>query len=460
MQDITQHQELWKEIPIPFDSSKNITISRTNKYKYYISSGGQVKRCDNFFLKSVKDKFGRKGFRIPNHGYISTLRLMAFVFKPDEVKKFEDAGIKWHADHIDNDFTNDNINNLQILSASENTIKSNRQVNRKTLFINNKKVVLQYDLNGSFIKEWESAEKAAKELKLSKSCISYCCRAKSKMSGNFIWKYKDDNLKNEIWNDCKLEQFKGYKWSNMGRICDKINRKSYGYLSPHGYFITNINSLSMKVHRLIALENDHDGYFECQKRCKQGENPHVDHIDRNKKNNRPENLRWVTRKENMENWSVDTEIPVECIDIKTGEIIQYKTLRKAAIISNTNRRCIRDCTSGKRLQAKGKIWKVTGDTSRNLVELRINFTQNRKHRNIKNKEFQRKGVTAINIKTGEIKTFESIRETSIQTKFWVGGIINCCKKFQLTCKGYIFRYTLDPESKNIEKLRNNYLKNI
>jgi|LakMenE18May11ns_1017448.scaffolds.fasta_scaffold9796504_2 hypothetical protein len=50
--------------------------------------------------------------------------------------------------------------------------------------------VLQFDLEGKFIKEWTSAEEAAHELKLSSDRIRATCLEKQNKSGNFIWKYK------------------------------------------------------------------------------------------------------------------------------------------------------------------------------------------------------------------------------------------------------------------------------
>lgn len=50
--------------------------------------------------------------------------------------------------------------------------------------------VLQFDLEGKFIKEWNSADDAANELKLNSNRIRATCLEKQNKSGNFIWKYK------------------------------------------------------------------------------------------------------------------------------------------------------------------------------------------------------------------------------------------------------------------------------
>lgn len=51
------------------------------------------------------------------------------------------------------------------------------------------KPVNQYDLEDNFIKRWDSAIDAAKELNVSNSNICACCRGKQKTAYKSIWKY-------------------------------------------------------------------------------------------------------------------------------------------------------------------------------------------------------------------------------------------------------------------------------
>lgn len=53
-----------------------------------------------------------------------------------------------------------------------------------------KKQVLQYDLNGNLIKEWNSAKDAANSVGIAVQCITAVCRGVNKTSKGFIWKYK------------------------------------------------------------------------------------------------------------------------------------------------------------------------------------------------------------------------------------------------------------------------------
>jgi len=52
------------------------------------------------------------------------------------------------------------------------------------------KPVLQYDLKGNFVKEWNSGAIAAKELNMYQSNINSCCNGKINSSKGYIWKFK------------------------------------------------------------------------------------------------------------------------------------------------------------------------------------------------------------------------------------------------------------------------------
>jgi hypothetical protein len=52
------------------------------------------------------------------------------------------------------------------------------------------KNVYQYDINGTFIKQWDSAKVASEELGLSYKSINHNCRGKTKTSCGFIWSYE------------------------------------------------------------------------------------------------------------------------------------------------------------------------------------------------------------------------------------------------------------------------------
>lgn len=76
-------------------------------------------------------------------------------------------------------------------------IKKDKSIWKKQCTSRPKKIVLQYDLGGNFIKEWESLASVRKKLNLS---VDKCCRGLQKTAGGFIWRYKDE------WFDLNLDK--------------------------------------------------------------------------------------------------------------------------------------------------------------------------------------------------------------------------------------------------------------
>lgn len=54
------------------------------------------------------------------------------------------------------------------------------------------KAVLQYNLAGVFIQEWESAKQAGEALDIVPGAITNVCKGTRKVAGDFIWRYKSD----------------------------------------------------------------------------------------------------------------------------------------------------------------------------------------------------------------------------------------------------------------------------
>lgn len=53
-----------------------------------------------------------------------------------------------------------------------------------------KKSILQYDLQGNIIKEWESIKSIERELNIANQNIIQCCKGKCKTIKGYVWKYK------------------------------------------------------------------------------------------------------------------------------------------------------------------------------------------------------------------------------------------------------------------------------
>ena len=141
---------------------------------YAITSCGKV--CSYLrkkFLKPRTDKNGYLKVNLCKDGMMKTYRVHrlvaeAYIPNTDNLPQ---------VDHIDNDKTHNYLNNLQWITLRDNCRKSKN------------KPILQYDLDGNFVREWSSATDVSKE---AQENICQCLKGKRKTAYGFIWKYKED----------------------------------------------------------------------------------------------------------------------------------------------------------------------------------------------------------------------------------------------------------------------------
>ena len=98
--------------------------------------------------------------------------------------------------HIDCDIKNNSVGNLEWCTITYN----NRYIKKmgRTNYCYGKrhpasKVVLQYDLQGNFIREYESTGEVQRTIGIASSRVRACCNPnnKTKRVGNFVFKYKN-----------------------------------------------------------------------------------------------------------------------------------------------------------------------------------------------------------------------------------------------------------------------------
>ena len=108
-----------------------------------------------------------------------------------------------------------------------------------------------------------------------------------------------------------------------GRVFSKNKNK---FLRPHlnykGYYIVDLSKngkrKTFKIHRLIALH-----YIPNP-----DNKPEVDHINRDRSDNRIENLQWATKSENMQNKGVAKSNKLGIKNIHLEGISSYKYQKK------------------------------------------------------------------------------------------------------------------------------------
>lgn len=157
----------------------------------------------------------------------------------------------------------------------------------------------------------------------------------------------------EIWKT--IEDYPNYMVSNMGRVKNlrgkgkilKIKKEKNGYIRINLYK-KGVNK-HFSVHRLVA-----------QAFIPNPENkPQIDHINTNRTDNRVENLRWVTRIENMNN-----PISILQFDLNNNFIKKWYSIADIERELNFNHSFISICCSNKRKTAYGYIWQYADDYER------------------------------------------------------------------------------------------------
>ena len=79
------------------------------------------------------------------------------------------------------------------------------------------KPVVQYDLEGNFIREFENAKEAEKETRVNDSQIGKCCKRKFSTAGGFIWRYVGDTNV-EIPNQIKINNKPVYQFDKNANL--------------------------------------------------------------------------------------------------------------------------------------------------------------------------------------------------------------------------------------------------
>lgn len=155
--------------------------------KYQVSSLGRIKNFKkNTFLKPINHSGGYLNVDLYKNGtslkkFIHRLVAEAFIPNPNNLPE---------VNHKDEYKKNNNVNNLEWCSPKYNSNYGTR-ITRKAQ--STKKKVLQFDLNGIFIKEWESAVDIQKETGFGKGSIGRCCRNQQYQAYGYIWRYANEN---------------------------------------------------------------------------------------------------------------------------------------------------------------------------------------------------------------------------------------------------------------------------
>ena len=148
---------------------------------YQVSNWGRVKSIKfgkERILKQSKDK--KTGYlhvvlckeNILKSYLVHRLVAEVFIDNPNNYKE---------VNHKDENKTNNVVSNLEWCDRKYN-------INYGTINERLSKPVLQYDLEGNFIKEWKSTMECGRN-GYDQSHVADCCRGERKTHRGFIWKY-------------------------------------------------------------------------------------------------------------------------------------------------------------------------------------------------------------------------------------------------------------------------------
>lgn len=149
---------------------KSLKFNHSNKEKII---KGNKENLGYLVVTLYKDG-NRKNFKI--HRLVAE----AFISNPKSLPQ---------VNHIDGNKQNNRIDNLEWCTAKENTIHAHKIGLAND---DNKKIkVKQYDLNGNFIRTWDSILEAGENLNIDNSSIVKVCKHKKNQAGGYIWAYNN-----------------------------------------------------------------------------------------------------------------------------------------------------------------------------------------------------------------------------------------------------------------------------
>ncbi len=169
--------EVWKHITL---NGCDLDISNLGNVRFSKNKKPKSSHLNKYGYPTIHIQQNRKV-----HAYrVHRLVAMLFVDNPNP-QKYDCIN------HKDENPSNNHSDNLEWCNRKYN---NNYGGHNKRSAKTRSKSVVQYDLQGNIVREWESATVASRELGFAQSCINWCCLRKPKYNTyhGYIWRYSND----------------------------------------------------------------------------------------------------------------------------------------------------------------------------------------------------------------------------------------------------------------------------